>query len=95
MDLREAAEVETWGPPRPAHVQLAEKMAAHNVRFVRLAAPDAELTVRLPHARRPGDEEVARVLQCELSYGGSCGAVRGPGAQGSVVLGVVTVGGAC
>ena len=67
-----------WGPPRPAHVQLAEKMAAHNIKFVRLAAPDATFTVRFPHPRRPGDGEVARVLQCEPSYGGSWAEVSFP-----------------
>jgi AraC-like DNA-binding protein len=62
----------SWGPQRPAHVQLAEKMAAHVVRFVRWVVPDAPpAAIRFPHPRRPGDDEVARVLQCQPSYGGS------------------------
>lgn len=60
----------SWGPPRPAHVQLAEKMAAQSVRFVRAAVPECvPEAVRFPHARRPGSEEVARVLGREPSYG--------------------------
>jgi AraC-like DNA-binding protein len=39
------------------------------VRFVRAVAPDVGLGVRFPHPRRPGSDEVARVLQCEPSYG--------------------------
>jgi AraC-like DNA-binding protein len=67
-----------WGVPRPAHVQLAEKHAAHNVRFARVAVPDARVAVRLPHPRRAGDEEVARVLHCEPAYGGSWAEVSMP-----------------
>jgi AraC-like DNA-binding protein len=67
-----------WGVPRPAHVQLAEKTAAHIVRFARYAVPDARIAVRLPHPRRAGDEEVAGVLQCEPSYGGSWAEVSIP-----------------
>jgi AraC-like DNA-binding protein len=55
-------------------------MAAHNVRFVRMAVPDATPAVRIPHSRRPGDDEVARVLQCEPSYGGSWAEVSFPSA---------------
>ena len=62
----------SWGPKRPAHVQLAEKMAAHVVRFVRWALPDARpASIRFPHPRRPGDDEVARVLCSDPLYGGS------------------------
>lgn len=57
------------GPPRPAHVQLAEKMVAQSVRFVRAAVPEClPEAVRFPHARRPGSEEVAQVLGREPSY---------------------------
>jgi AraC-like DNA-binding protein len=59
-----------WGPPRPAHVQLAEKTAAQVVRFVRGAVrgcvPEA---LRLPHGVRPGSEEIARILGREPSFG--------------------------
>jgi AraC-like DNA-binding protein len=65
----------SWGALRPAHVQLAEKMAAHVVLFVRWASPGAlPAAIRFAHARRAGDEEVARVLCCEPSYNGSWGA---------------------
>ena len=61
-----------WGAPRQAHVQLAEKMAAQVVRFVRGAVrgcvPEA---VRFPHAPRAGNEEIARVLGREPSFGAS------------------------
>ena len=62
----------SWGPKRPAHVQLAEKMVAHVVQFVGWAVPGAEpVSICFPHARRPGDDEVARVLHCQPSYAGS------------------------
>ena len=59
-----------WGPARPAHVQLAEKTVAQTIAFVRVVArglvPHA---VRLPHGRRPGDEELGRVLGREPQFG--------------------------
>jgi len=59
-----------WGPARPAHVQLAEKTVAQTIAFVRVVArgmvPHA---VRFPHGRRPGDEELGRVLGCEPQFG--------------------------
>jgi AraC-like DNA-binding protein len=61
-----------WGPQRPAHVQLAEKMVAHVVRFLRAAVRDFQPeAIRFPHPRRPGSDEVVRVLQCEPCYGGA------------------------
>ena len=63
-----------WGAQRPAHVQLAEKMAAHVVRFVSWAVPDsAPVSIRFSHPRRPGDQELARALCCEPSHDGSWG----------------------
>jgi AraC-like DNA-binding protein len=62
-----------WGPSRPAHIQLAEKTVAQTLAFVRVVArgmmPNA---VRFRHGRRPGDEELARVLGCEPQFGSAC-----------------------
>jgi AraC-like DNA-binding protein len=59
-----------WGPTRPAHVQLAEKTVAQTIAFVRVVArglvPQA---VCFPHQKRPGDQELARVLKCEPQFG--------------------------
>ena len=60
----------SWGPPRPAHVQLAEKTAAQTLAFVRVVARGlAPHSVSFPHGRRPGDEELARLLGCEPKFG--------------------------
>jgi AraC-like DNA-binding protein len=59
-----------WGPARPAHVQLAEKTVAQTLAFVRVVArglvPHAAC---FPHGRRPGDEELSRVLGCQPQFG--------------------------
>jgi hypothetical protein len=59
-----------WGPPRPAHIQLAEKTVAQVVRFVRGVVRDCvPEALHLPHRIRPGSEEIARLLGREPSFG--------------------------
>ena len=61
---------ETWGPACPAHVQVAEKMAAQATRFVRAAVRGCvPESVSFPHPPRAGSEEVARLLGREPVYG--------------------------
>jgi len=59
-----------WGPPRPAHVQVAEKVAGQLLFGARTAARGpVEATVRFSHPPRPGCEQVGRLLACEPVFG--------------------------
>jgi len=60
-----------WGPPREAHVHQAEKMAVLTALVPRAIDPTCKpLAVTFEHARRAGDEELARVLGVTPSYCG-------------------------
>lgn len=52
-----------WGPPRPAHVHIAEKLAAHIALMVRSIDPKYRpLAVQFAHAQRGDQAELERVL---------------------------------
>ncbi len=58
-----------WGPPRPAHVQVAEKVAAQILLITRFAAGSPmPAAISFTHAARAGSEEVGRVLRCEPAF---------------------------
>ena len=70
LQRRVVVRYRSWGPPRPAHVQLAEKTVAQTLAFVRVVARGLKpLAVSFPHGRRPGDEELGRLLGCEPKFG--------------------------
>lgn len=59
-----------WGPFRPAHVQVAEKVAGQllfGARFANGGSLDAR--VHFAHPARPGSGEVGRLLACEPLFG--------------------------
>jgi AraC-like DNA-binding protein len=59
-----------WGPPRPAHVQVAEKVAGQILFGARFASGgEVEAEIRFAHRARPKSGEVGRLLQCKPVFG--------------------------